>query len=160
MDYLAHHGIKGQKHGVRRWQNQDGSLTPEGYPHYGYKGPRDKKKKLTIAPIVGTAAGIGAGLAAAAATGPASSAVYLGAAMMGAMPGLWGGTLYTLAKNSKETQSGNQFLNSSLNSARMHQEMARLNNMAANNAMRANLNTINHLNSITMPTHIHHPISI
>lgn len=37
---LYHHGIKGQKWGNRRWQNKDGSLTPEGYPHYGYSGPR------------------------------------------------------------------------------------------------------------------------
>lgn len=29
-DYLAHHGIKGQKWGVRRFQNKDGSLTAEG----------------------------------------------------------------------------------------------------------------------------------
>lgn len=28
--YLAHHGVKGQKWGVRRYQNPDGSLTPEG----------------------------------------------------------------------------------------------------------------------------------
>ena len=28
--YLAHHGIKGQKWGVRRYQNKDGSLTHEG----------------------------------------------------------------------------------------------------------------------------------
>lgn len=28
--YLSHHGIKGQKWGVRRYQNKDGSLTPEG----------------------------------------------------------------------------------------------------------------------------------
>ena len=28
--YLAHHGIKGQKWGVRRYQNPDGSLTEEG----------------------------------------------------------------------------------------------------------------------------------
>lgn len=33
--YLAHHGVKGQKHGVRQYQNADGSLTPEGREHYG-----------------------------------------------------------------------------------------------------------------------------
>lgn len=27
---LSHHGVKGQKWGVRRWQNSDGSWTPEG----------------------------------------------------------------------------------------------------------------------------------
>lgn len=33
-DYLCHHGIKGQKWGVRRFQNPDGSLTNEGRKRY------------------------------------------------------------------------------------------------------------------------------
>ena len=32
--YLAHHGIKGQKWGVRRYQNEDGTLTKEGKERY------------------------------------------------------------------------------------------------------------------------------
>lgn len=31
---IYHHGIKGQKWGVRRYQNSDGSLTPEGRERY------------------------------------------------------------------------------------------------------------------------------
>lgn len=31
---LYHHGIKGQKWGVRRFQNEDGSLTSNGRQHY------------------------------------------------------------------------------------------------------------------------------
>lgn len=34
---LYHHGIKGQKWGVRRFQNKDGSLTPAGKERYGVK---------------------------------------------------------------------------------------------------------------------------
>lgn len=34
-DVITHHGIKGQKWGTRRWQNEDGSLTPAGREHYG-----------------------------------------------------------------------------------------------------------------------------
>lgn len=33
-DYLCHHGILNQKWGVRRFQNYDGSLTPEGKVRY------------------------------------------------------------------------------------------------------------------------------
>lgn len=38
--YLAHHGIKGQRWGIRRYQNSDGSLTAEGREHYGYGDSR------------------------------------------------------------------------------------------------------------------------
>lgn len=34
--YLVHHGIKGQRWGDRKYQNLDGSLTPEGRVRYGY----------------------------------------------------------------------------------------------------------------------------
>lgn len=44
-EYIMHFGIKGQKHGIRRWQNEDGSLTPEGYIHYGVgQGNKAKAK--------------------------------------------------------------------------------------------------------------------
>lgn len=37
-DYLAHHGIKGQRWGVRRFQYEDGSLTSAGRDRYGATG--------------------------------------------------------------------------------------------------------------------------
>ena len=35
--YLVHHGIKGQRWGVRRYQNEDGSWTEAGKKHRGLK---------------------------------------------------------------------------------------------------------------------------
>ena len=35
-NYLCHHGIKGQKWGIRRYQNPDGTLTEEGRKRYGF----------------------------------------------------------------------------------------------------------------------------
>lgn len=47
---LVHHGVKGQKWGVRRYQNKDGSLTPEGKRRYQIQEDLDTaKKKLTDA---------------------------------------------------------------------------------------------------------------
>ena len=34
-DVLVHHGIKGMKWYQRRYQNKDGSLTPQGKIRYG-----------------------------------------------------------------------------------------------------------------------------
>ena len=38
--YLAHYGILGQKWGLRRYQNSDGSLTSAGKSRYGESGDR------------------------------------------------------------------------------------------------------------------------
>ena len=46
--YLAHHGILGQKWGIRRFQNKDGSLTNAGAKRYGGKG-KDPRHKPTTA---------------------------------------------------------------------------------------------------------------
>lgn len=47
--YLEHHGTKGQKHGLRRYQNEDGSLTEEGRKHYGV-GPAREQKSVDETP--------------------------------------------------------------------------------------------------------------
>lgn len=44
-DFLMHHGIKGQKWGVRRYQNSDGSLTDEGRERYRYENYGTKFKQ-------------------------------------------------------------------------------------------------------------------
>lgn len=44
--YLIHYGVPGQKWGTRRWQYEDGSLTPDGYTHYGYGKKESTKQKI------------------------------------------------------------------------------------------------------------------
>lgn len=44
---LAHHGVHGMRWGVRRYQNPDGSLTPEGRRHWGI-GDKIRSAKSSI----------------------------------------------------------------------------------------------------------------
>lgn len=43
LEFLEHHGVLGQKWGVRRFQNSDGSLTAAGRERYGY-GPKPNER--------------------------------------------------------------------------------------------------------------------
>ena len=46
-EYLAHHGTKGQRHGIRRFQNYDGSLTAAGKLGYSVgNGEKSISKKV------------------------------------------------------------------------------------------------------------------
>jgi len=58
---LTHHGIKGQKWGVRRYRNTDGSLTEAGKKRYNSDNNADEPSRAKkIAKTVGAAAlGIG-----------------------------------------------------------------------------------------------------
>lgn len=44
LNYLAHHGIKGQKWGIRRYQNEDGTYTDAGNKRRNKKLNREAKK--------------------------------------------------------------------------------------------------------------------
>lgn len=46
MNELYHHGVKGQKWGVRRYQYADGSLTPAGAKRY--KNPSGKYDRISV----------------------------------------------------------------------------------------------------------------
>ena len=60
--YLAHHGIKGQKWGIRKYQNADGTLTAEGKARYGAGADRVEKFARKSASWEGRAANAKTGI--------------------------------------------------------------------------------------------------
>ena len=53
--YIAHHGIKGQKWGVRRYQYADGTLTPAGRKRYHGTNGFNKTMRMKMSEVVKTA---------------------------------------------------------------------------------------------------------
>lgn len=62
QEFLEHHGIKGQRWGIRRYQNKDGTLTSQGERRYSDK--KETGKKVAVGIAVGAAAAAGAVLTA------------------------------------------------------------------------------------------------
>ena len=76
---LYHHGIKGQRWGVRRYQNEDGSLTPSGRKRY----------KVVVRAAAGAEYGAKTGAKIGAVTGLAGSILSGGSAIaLGVNPAL------------------------------------------------------------------------
>jgi hypothetical protein len=128
-DALYHHGIKGQKWGIRRFQNEDGTVTEEGRRHYGYGKYQDStqttehtKERMYQGAKIGAVAGAatGAGITAlqvASLIGGGYTLIPAGIAALGAVEimgysasGALRGTLYGGLLGAAEVRQGRKYI--------------------------------------------------
>ena len=91
-NYISHHGIKGQKWGIRRYQNEDGTYTAEGkerrqmslasaYNDYDKEVKKLRFKSQALSGTVGTVGTVGAAVAGAVVGAPPVMSAVTGALM-------------------------------------------------------------------------------
>lgn len=117
-DYLEHHGILGQKWGIRRYQNEDGSLTAEGRKRYTeidkasgyYKNTIDRTQKgAKIGLGIGTATAV-ANMATVAMIAPAALPVAVINAGIYAASGYAHGAVVGAIYGAAETKRGQKYI--------------------------------------------------
>lgn len=117
-DYLEHHGIKGMKWGIRRYQNEDGSLTSEGRKRYTeidkasgyYKNTVDRTRKgANIGLGIGTATAV-ANLATVAMLAPAALPISVINAGVYAASGYAHGAVVGAIYGAVETKQGQKYI--------------------------------------------------
>lgn len=105
--YISHHGVKGQKWGIRRWQNLDGTLTAEGKQRYEKAKERWTDKnivKRSNKAIATTTAGLGAYIGGLSLAVKLANPAFLGASVAASMALMLSYPVYDAIRTSRDNR--------------------------------------------------------